>query len=230
MNNKYLSIIIVVLVIVLGVWLYKENHNNNQPPVEATTPTSTDEAATPPPVNSPTSQTTNQNNQSKIMTATIKTNKGNITIEFFSKDAPNTVANFEKLAGEGFYNGTKFHRVILGFMIQGGDPLSKDNTKQGLWGTGGPGYQFADEIDPNSALYKAGYLKGIVAMANSGPNTNGSQLFIMDSDYPLPPLYTIFGKVDSGQYVVDAIDSVKTDPSNDRPIDPVIINSITINK
>ncbi|MBP6884030.1 MAG: peptidylprolyl isomerase [Candidatus Pacebacteria bacterium] len=162
------------------------------------------------------------------MQATIHTNKGDITVEFFDKQAPKTVANFTKLAGEGFYNGIKFHRVIKGFMIQAGDPLTKDDTKAGLWGTGGPGYQFADEIDPKTDLYTVvGYKKGVMAMANSGPNTNGSQFFIMTEDYPLPPLYTIFGKVDAGQDVVDAIANVKTG-AGDRPVDAVIINSITI--
>lgn len=168
-------------------------------------------------------------NQEKTMQATLKTNKGEIVIELFNKEVPSTVANFAKLTGEGFYNGVKFHRVIKGFMIQTGDPFSKDDSKMALWGTGDPGYKFADEIDPKSDLYtKVGYMKGVVAMANSGPNTNGSQFFIMHENYPLPSLYAIFGKVLSGQDVVDVIANVKTGP-NDRPIDPVIINSITIN-
>ena len=172
----------------------------------------------------PTLQTNNEENK---MTATLRTNKGDITIDFFEKDAPNTVANFVKLAKEGFYDGVKFHRVIKGFMDQTGDPLSKDDTKMALWGTGDPGYKFADEIDTQSDLYKMGYKKGIVAMANSGPNTNGSQFFIMAVDYPLPPLYTIFGKVVTGQEVVDAINNVKTG-ANDRPIDAIAINTITL--
>ncbi|HEV7424291.1 MAG TPA: peptidylprolyl isomerase, partial [Candidatus Paceibacterota bacterium] len=132
-----------------------------------------------------------------------------------------------KLATSGFYNGIKFHRVIRGFMIQGGDPLTKDDSKMALWGTGGPGYAFPDEINETSPLYSTGYKKGIVAMANSGPNTNGSQFFIMTADYPLPSSYTIFGKVTSGQDVVDKIANVKTG-TGDKPIDPVIINSVTI--
>lgn len=161
------------------------------------------------------------------MNATFHTNKGDITVEFYSKDAPKTVENFTKLAKDGFYNGVRFHRVIKGFMIQGGDPLSKDNSKMAYWGTGGPGYSFADEINANSELYKIGYKKGILAMANSGPNTNGSQFFIMHVDYPLPPLYTIFGKVVAGGDVVDKIANVKTG-QNDRPIDPVTITGITL--
>src|SRR6185436_614561 len=132
-----------------------------------------------------------------------------------------SVANFLKLAKEGFYDGVKFHRVIKGFMIQGGDPLSKDDSKISSWGTCGPGYKFADEIDPKSDLYTTiGYKKGTVAMANSGPNTNGSQFFIMHEDYNLPPLYTIFGHVVAGQDVVDKIALVKTG-ANDRPVEAV---------
>lgn len=179
-----------------------------------------------------TTETKNITNNTKKITkemtsATLDTSKGEIIIEFFDQDAPKTVANFIQLAQKGFYNGIKFHRVIKGFMIQAGDPLTKDDSKMDLWGTGGPGYKFADEINSKSDLYVAGYKKGIVAMANSGPNTNGSQFFIMTENYPLPPLYTIFGQVLSGQDVVDKIANVKTG-ANDRPIDPVIINSITL--
>ena len=166
--------------------------------------------------------------QKKMNTqAVLKTNKGEITIDFFADSAPNAQDNFKKLAGSGFYDGIKFHRVIKGFMVQGGDPLTKDNDKKALWGTGGPGYKFADEINPASELYKAGYKRGIVAMANSGPDTNGSQFFIMHADYPLPPLYTIFGKVTSGLSVVDAIAETPTDSSH-RPLHAVIINSVII--
>lgn len=165
------------------------------------------------------------------MTATITTSKGVITLELYGDQAPNTVANFKKLADSGFYNGTRFHRVIKGFMIQGGDPLSKDPSKIQMWGTGGPGYKFADEIIPSSELYKVGYQRGILAMANSGPNTNGSQFFIMHEDVSLQPAYTIFGKVTSGLDVVDAIANVKTvDPANqnDRPVEDVIIEKVDV--
>jgi cyclophilin family peptidyl-prolyl cis-trans isomerase len=165
--------------------------------------------------------------------ATIHTSMGDITVRLFGADAPKTVENFTKLASSGFYEGIKFHRVIKGFMIQVGDPLSKDDTMVDAWGSGGPGYKFADEIDPQSALYKKGYKHGVLAMANSGPNTNGSQFFIMAADYPLPPLYTIFGEVTEGLSVVDAIDAVKTDGSaqtggHDRPLTPVVIKSIKV--
>jgi cyclophilin family peptidyl-prolyl cis-trans isomerase len=165
---------------------------------------------------------TNQNGQ----TAEINTNKGTIVIQFYSSDAPNTVANFIKLANAGFYDDTKFHRVIKNFMIQGGDPISKTDDVS-RYGTGGPGYTFADELDPNTASYKTGYVRGTVAMANSGPNTNGSQFFIMHKDTPLPPNYTIFGKVIQGMAVVDTIANVQTG-SNDRPLEPVIIKTVKI--
>jgi cyclophilin family peptidyl-prolyl cis-trans isomerase len=159
--------------------------------------------------------------------ATITTSRGVITLEFYPSDAPKTVENFITLAEKGFYNGVRFHRVIKGFMIQGGDPLSKDDANVSRWGTGGPGYQFADELNPNTTSYKAGYKKGVVAMANAGPNTNGSQFFIMLEDYPLPNNYTIFGRVVSGQDVVDAIGVTPTD-QNDRPKTPVTIEKVEV--
>lgn len=156
----------------------------------------------------------------------MQTTKGAITLRLASADAPKTVANFLKLAGSGFYNGVKFHRVIKGFMIQAGDPNSKDDSKPETWGQGGPGYQFADEINAQSPLYQKGYKRGVLAMANAGANTNGSQFFIMHQDYPLPPAYTIFGEVVAGQDVVDAIANTPTVPG-DRPVTPVVIQSIT---
>ncbi|MBI3638382.1 peptidylprolyl isomerase [Candidatus Wolfebacteria bacterium] len=160
---------------------------------------------------------------------TIKTNFGEIQLETYNSDAPKTADNFITLAKKGFYDNLVFHRVIKGFMIQGGDPncgASADKDK-GFCGGGGPGYKFEDEINPNSQIYKDGYKKGIVAMANSGPNTNGSQFFIMLENNPLPPLYTIFGKVVKGQEVVDAIGNVKTGAS-DRPTSPAIIEKINV--
>lgn len=163
------------------------------------------------------------NNQPQVTNprATLDTSMGKIVIEFYSADAPKTVANFIKLTEQGFYNGLTFHRVIPEFMIQGGDPTGN--------GTGGPSYKFADELNPATDSYKAGYKKGVVAMANSGPNTNGSQFFIMTADYPLPNSYTIFGHVVSGQEVVDAIANVKRD-RNDKPLTPVVIKEVTIQK
>ncbi|MBN9491975.1 peptidylprolyl isomerase [bacterium] len=149
----------------------------------------------------------------KSYTATIETTAGTLTAELFADDAPNTVNNFVFLARDGYYEDVIFHRVIQGFMIQGGDPTGT--------GRGGPGYKFKDEP------VKRGYLRGTLAMANAGPNTNGSQFFIMHADYPLPPNYTIFGKLTSGEDVLDAIATAPTG-AQDRPHDPVSMKSITI--
>jgi cyclophilin family peptidyl-prolyl cis-trans isomerase len=157
----------------------------------------------------------------KIMNATIKTSLGDIKIELNGQDMPITAGNFAKLAEAGFYDGVKFHRVISGFMIQTGDPLTKDDTQKQLWGTGGPGYKFNDEP------FEGEYNRGAIAMANSGANTNGSQFFIMHQDYPLLPDYVIFGKVLEGMETVDKIAALETD-ANDRPLDPPVIESITI--
>ena len=230
--KKFTISLVVIIIAALVVWLVVRNRNSIAQPA---TDIATNVQVTGEPLADtvPTDETniTNQDNNKKVTKATLKTNKGDITVEFFDGDAPKTVENFTKLAKEGFYDKTKFHRVIKGFMIQGGDPLTKDDTKVELWGRGDPGYKFADEIDAKSDLYtKVGYKKGIVAMANSGPHTNGSQFFIMHEDYPLPPSYVIFGKVTSGQDVIDKIANVPTTGSpNDRPLDPVIVNSISVN-
>lgn len=164
-----------------------------------------------------------KDNNKKIMQATLKTNKGEITIELDTTNTPKTSENFIKLAKEGFYNGTKFHRVIKDFMIQGGDPLTKDNTKMDYWGTGGPGYKFADEITP---LNKN--MRGTISMANSGPNTNGSQFFINTKDNNfLDTKHTVFGKVISGMDTVEKIEAAQT-VQNDRPKDEIVINSIDL--
>lgn len=158
----------------------------------------------------------------KFMKATLHTSKGDIQIEF-DQAAPNTVENFTKLASSGFYDGTKFHRVISGFMIQGGDPLTKDDSKQAMWGTGGPGYTFADEIHANNSN-----VVGSVSMANAGPNTNGSQFFInVNNNNFLDTKHTVFAHVVSGMDVVEAIVSTKTG-AQDRPIEPISISGITL--
>ena len=154
--------------------------------------------------------------ETKSYSATVKTNHGDINIELFPSQAPVTVNNFVFLARDGFYNDVIFHRVIPDFMIQGGDP---DGT-----GTGGPGYRFQDEFDP-SLVFDG---PGILAMANAGPGTNGSQFFITVAPTPhLNNAHTIFGKVTSGQDVADAISKVPQGASN-RPTDPVTITSIEI--
>ena len=154
-------------------------------------------------------------------TVTIDTNFGKIVLGLYRNDAPKASENFVTLAQKGFYNNLIFHRVIPGFMIQGGDPKAT--------GSGGPGYTFEDELDPNTPSAKVGYKKGVLAMANAGPNTNGSQFFIMLADYPLPHSYTIFGHVISGQDVVDAIGKTKTG-ANDRPVTPVVMKSVTVSE
>ncbi len=166
----------------------------------------------------------------KIMSShliTIQTNYGEIKFQTYDSDAPKTVKNFIDLAQKGFYDGLTFHRVINGFMIQGGDPNCTPARSKGACGTGGPGYQFADELNQNTPSYQAGYQTGVVAMANAGPNTNGSQFFIMLKDTPLPHNYTIFGKIVSGQDIVDAIGNVSVD-SNDRPLQPVIMEKVSV--
>jgi len=155
----------------------------------------------------------------------IKTDFGEIQFKTYDADAPKTVKNFLALAEKGFYNGLTFHRVIKDFMIQGGDPNCAPSRSSGSCGTGGPGYKFEDELDPNTKSYQEGYKRGVVAMANAGPNTNGSQFFIMHRDYPLSPNYTIFGKVIRGQEIIDKIAEVKTD-QNDRPLEQVIMESV----
>mgnify|MGYP001589555633 CR=1 FL=1 len=171
-----------------------------------------------------------ETNSIKPMTTVVMTtNKGAITLELFGDKKPKTVENFVKLASEGFYNGTRFHRVIKGFMIQGGDPLSKDTANQNRWGTGGPSYQFADEIgaDNSNATFT-------IAMANSGPNTNGSQFFINTANNNfLDPKHTVFGRVIAGMDVVTVIDGTKTvDPANhnDRPVEDMIIEKVEVVK
>ncbi len=147
--------------------------------------------------------------------ATIETSAGTMTAELFADEAPKTVNNFVFLARDGFYDGVIFHRVIKGFMIQGGDPTGT--------GGGGPGYQFDDEP------VKRPYKRGTLAMANAGPNSNGSQFFIMHSDYGLPPNYTIFGKLTDGEDVVDKIANARTG-AQDRPLEPVRIERVTIDE
>jgi len=170
----------------------------------------------------PSADSTSQDNQ-KIMRAILHTNMGDISIEF-NPGTPKTVENFIKLAKSGFYDGTKFHRVIKGFMNQGGDPLSKDDSKKASWGTGGPGYQFADEIVEGSNKN----VPGTVAMANAGPNTNGSQFFINVADNSfLDTKHTVFGMVTAGAEAVMAINAVETG-EKDIPVEPVIIKSITL--
>ncbi|HEY2180934.1 MAG TPA: peptidylprolyl isomerase [Solirubrobacteraceae bacterium] len=152
-----------------------------------------------------------------MSTATMQTTEGPIVFELFDADAPKTVENFRKLAGDGFYDGLTFHRVIKDFMIQGGCP-------QGT-GTGGPGYTFEDEINDHKVV------RGALAMANAGPNTNGSQFFIVTTAAApwLDDKHTVFGQVTDGMDVVDKLEGVETDAS-DQPADPIGIASIELSE
>ena len=194
-NLIFIGAIIVLILVALGI---NQLSNSNQ------TATSTPMTTT------------------KTTAVVLKTNLGDITLELFDDQAPKTVANFVKLAKQGFYNGTLFHRVIPNFMIQGGDPLTRQfPTNWSLHGTGGPGYTFADE--PNNVKL----VRGVLAMANSGPNTNGSQFFIITAPAPdwLQGKHTAFGKVIAGMEVVDKIEAVKTN-ENDHPLEDVKILSV----
>ncbi|KKR37655.1 MAG: Peptidyl-prolyl cis-trans isomerase [Parcubacteria group bacterium GW2011_GWB2_40_8] len=155
---------------------------------------------------------------------TMNTNFGKIKLELFVKDAPKTVDNFIKLAQEGFYSGTKFHRVIKGFMIQGGDPNSK-NDDWNTHGTGGPGYTFEDEFNSHKIV------RGMLAMANAGPNTNGSQFFIVMAEAAswLDGKHTVFGKVLEGMDIVNKIEEVEIN-ERDHPLKDVVIESIEISR
>ena len=150
-----------------------------------------------------------------MTTGTLQTNKGAIEFELFDDDAPKTVENFLKLARDGFYDGVIFHRVIPDFMIQGGDPTGT--------GRGGPGYQFEDEFNDNKVV------RGALAMANAGPNTNGSQFFIVTAEATpwLDGKHTVFGRVTNGMDVVDEIENVDTD-ANDKPREDVTIERVEL--
>lgn len=159
--------------------------------------------------------------------ASLDTDKGTIEIEFFDADSPKAVENFRLLAEHGYYDGLVFHRIIRGFMIQGGDPAGNGSGGESAWGGA-----FADNIKSDSPLYKAGYRRGIVAMANAGPDTNGSQFFIMHHDYPLPPSYVIFAKVTRGMDVVDRLAGVPTkrgpDGESSTPVTPPVLRKVTV--
>jgi cyclophilin family peptidyl-prolyl cis-trans isomerase len=150
-----------------------------------------------------------------VSKATLKTSEGAIAVELFPDDAPKTVENFEKLSREGFYEGVIFHRVIPDFMIQGGDPTGT--------GMGGPGYEFEDEFNDHRVV------RGALAMANAGPNTNGSQFFIVTAEATpwLDGKHTVFGRVTSGMDVVDRISQAERD-ANDRPRKPVTIERVEL--
>lgn len=249
MTNKMLFAIVVALLVIGGSaagYYYWQNYRpltnvpleeeSNQPAAQPETP------AKP----TPQAQNTETLNQCKRMFDTNKLQNdkvaisgrqvemdvkgfGKITLEFYDKDAPKTVENFLRLANAGYFDCLTFHRVAKGFVIQGGDP-----TGTGSGGDSAFGGEFADEIKADSELYKTGYKKGVLAMANRGPNTNTSQFFIMLGDVPLPPSYTIFGHVVAGQDVVDKIGQVEIipqmGPTDGAPKQPVVMDSVKIIK
>jgi cyclophilin family peptidyl-prolyl cis-trans isomerase len=159
--------------------------------------------------------------------ATIETDKGAIELEFLPSDAPRAVENFRLLAERGYYDNLTFHRIVKGFMIQGGDPSGDGTGGESAWGG-----TFEDEINPDSPLYRDGYKRGIMAMANAGPDTNGSQFFIMHSDYPLQPNYVIFARVTKGMEVVDALAETPTrlgaDGGMSQPLTAPRMKKVTI--
>ena len=161
--------------------------------------------------------------------AVLETEKGTIEIELLPGAAPKTVENFRLLAERGYYNGLTFHRIVKGFMIQSGDPRGDGRGGESAWGG-----TFDDEIQRESPLYERGlgYRRGVVAMANRGPNTNTSQFFILHQDHPMAPAYTIFGRVKSGMEVVDALAELPTQRGPDggmsQPVKPPVIHRVTI--
>lgn len=214
-TSTVLIIVVIIVAAIVGLWFVFDRQASvdsygspDSAPVSTTSP----------------AVTTNSSIKNLMHTVTIETNKGKIIIETYDADAPKTVDNFITLANKGFYDGIIFHRVIKDFMIQGGDPTGT--------GMGGPGYKFADELDPSTQSYQKGYVRGTVAMANAGPNTNGSQFFIMHKDVALPHNYTIFGTVVSGMDVVDAIAAVETDGNppygGNKPLSPVTMTKVTV--
>ncbi len=262
MSNKTLSIIVAVIVILFagGIYGYRVYSNRQAAEVEGTEP----EASTPPgstelqqaaqqqatttpqqPTNQPAmNQPTAGNCQRNFNPDTLKNAKvdianrtvemdikdfGKVQVQLYDKDAPKTVENFLRLTNAGYYNCLTFHRIAQDFVIQGGDP-----TGTGSGGDSAFGGEFADELNPETPSYKAGYVKGVLAMANRGPNTNTSQFFIMLADRPLPNNYTIFGKVIAGQDVVDKIGKVpvtpQMGPTDGAPKVPVVMESVKIIK
>lgn len=220
MKQMYaLGVVIVILILVLlGISSLTSSR-------KSTTATTTEGYSTTTallPTSSATSTAT-MNPDTSTTEVVLHTSKGDITLEIFTGHMPITTTNFLKLAKAGFYDGTKFHRVIDGFMIQGGDPLTKDDSQAARWGTGGPGYTIQDEFAPGLSN-----VRGTISMANAGPNTGGSQFFINTVDNLfLDGKHPVFGRVTQGMEVVDAISKVKTG-AGDRPVEPVIIKSVEV--
>jgi cyclophilin family peptidyl-prolyl cis-trans isomerase len=219
--NANVAFGVIILAIVLfvggGFWYLRNDNSFQSSSTEASSTSTTESDQLPVSDQEKTMQPPKMEiDENKSYTAVMETEAGTITISLNAKQTPITVNNFVTLAKKGFYNGTPFHRTIVGFMIQGGDPTGT--------GRGGPGYQFEDEP------FEGEYTRGTLAMANAGPDTNGSQFFIMHKDYALPPDYTIFGQVTEGLETVDKIVEAPTQPGGEgsTPVAPVKIKSIKI--
>ena len=214
-TNHWIVIGIIIIIVLVGLIMGNKNKSVKK---TAEKPSGTSSNAAMPAKRSGVPTPALEIAKGKTYTAILSTDKGDITIEFDSENTPITTNNFVTLSRKKFYDGTIFHRVIEGFMIQGGDTLGN--------GTGDPGYKFDDED------FEGEYTRGTVAMANSGPNTNGSQFFIMHQDTPLPPNYVIFGKVTKGMDVVDAIATAPVESGSfgeaSTPEDPVTIETVEI--
>lgn len=214
-------IILILALILLGLSAY---YSNKVPGLEETEPKTEEEILQM--FNDGRGLEDNIDNMADLTpthTATFNTNKGSFTIELYGNATPKTVENFIKLSNDGFYTSTRFHRVIENFMIQGGDPQSKDLSLADMWGTGGPGYQFEDEF-----VDELSNVTGTLSMANAGPGTNGSQFFVNVADNTfLDGKHTVFGRVTDGMDVVTAISNAPTGEA-DRPVDEVVIQSIEI--
>lgn len=231
---KQIGLVLVVSAVLIGLLVVWYNFAHD--PASTPTPANDQTEEQPPSPLTPEEQAVTNPTDVNTMnpTATLTTNYGEIELELYTDTMPVTAGNFITLAEDGYFDGTKFHRVIEGFMIQGGDPLSADNSQQARWGTGGPGYTISDEHVEGELLTNT---RGTIAMANSGPNSGGSQFFInlanntfLDFDKePLSSKHPVFGRVVEGMDVVDTIGGVDTNPG-DQPVEPVIVESVTINQ
>ena len=229
---KHIGVVIAISALLIALIAWWVNERNQPPELLLDETKSLEGPLTPEAISQNNPTITNTMNR----TATFKTNKGDIVLELFEDKMPITTGNFIKLAQEGYYNTTKFHRVIDGFMIQGGDPNTK-STNVDSYGKGGPGYTIEDEFVEGELLTN---VRGTIAMANTGqPNSGGSQFFIntanntgLDFDKePFSSSHPVFGRVVDGMDVVDAINGVQTTGApSDRPVDPVIINEIVISE
>ena len=219
-----LIVVFAVVVAIGGVYLFRPEPqteiSNQEPVIEEPTPIDNTEPWPPKPEGFADIEPVDQ-----VVQVTLKTSMGDIDIVLDGPRAPYTVGNFVKLAKADFYDGTTFHRVIEGFMIQGGDPLSKDQSKRQTHGMGGPDYKFNDEINERKIK------QGVLAMANAGPGTNGSQFFIVTAPQVehLDGKHTAFGVVEKGMDIVFAISKVETD-ERDNPIEPIVVEDVVVSE